>query len=207
MSTTMPTIVLATQNRNKAREFQEMLGDCYQVVTMGDASFTDTIDETAETFVGNAMLKARAVRDFLQKRGRQFIVVAEDSGLCVDALDDRPGVYTARYGGENCGEHEQRIKLLAELEGSANRRARFECALVCMLNETNETPPAVFIGQTFGEITTEESGENGFAFDKVFLSADLNKTFAEATPEEKDAVSHRGRAVLQLREYLDRALS
>ncbi len=206
MSTTLPPIVLATHNRDKVREFQEMLGDRYQMVTMSDVGFTGDIAETAETFIGNARLKAQAVHDFLQQRGRHFIVVAEDSGLCVDVLGGRPGVYTARYGGEGCDEHMQRMKLLEELEGKSNREARFVCTLVCIADDLGAEMPVEFVGHTFGEIATEELGENGFAFDQIFLSRDLGKTFAEATDEEKASVSHRGRAVAQLREYLEQAL-
>lgn len=203
---TIPAIVLATHNRDKAREFQEMLEGRFQVVVMNDVGFTDEIVETGETFVDNAQLKARAVYDFLRGRGRHFIVVADDSGLCVEGLDGRPGVYTARYGGEGYTHHEQRLKLLDELGNAENRKAWFECALVCLMESEDGLVSPTFVGRTYGAITTEERGEHGFAFDQVFFSDDLNKTFGEATAEEKDSVSHRGRAVAQLRQYLERNL-
>lgn len=202
---TIPPIVLATHNRNKVQELQTMLSDQYQVMTMGDVGFHEEIAETSETFVGNAILKAVAVYDFLQQRKRKYIVVAEDSGLCVEALGGRPGVYTARYGGKDCNDSEKRQKLLAELEGEEHRAAQFVCALACLPADSNKL--VYFTGETQGKITTEERGEHGFAFDKVFYSDVLGKTFAEATQAEKDSVSHRGDAIRQLREYLEKHFS
>ncbi len=206
MSTTFPAIVLATHNRNKAQEFQEMLSDKYQILTMGDVGFKEDIVESEETFAGNALLKAMALCEFLRARGRHYIVVADDSGLCVEALGGRPGVYSARYGGDDCDDHARCQLILQEMDGVTERKATFTCALVCIIDIEHPADYSLFIGNTAGSITTEERGERGFAYDPIFFSDELGKTFAEATAEMKDAVSHRGNAIRQLREYLETTL-
>lgn len=196
----MQTIILATHSDYKTREFQALLPK-YQVIPMREIGFKKDIAEPGKTFAENALIKARTIKDFLrQRRDPGYIVVAEDSGLCVDALGGRPGVYTARYGGTDCSEHGQRQQLLSELDGITNRSARFECFIACFV-----PGGALFTttGVTCGRITESERGQNGFAFDHIFESTDLGKTFGEATPAEKDSVSHRARAITQLREYLE----
>lgn len=205
MSTTFPAIVLATHNRNKAQEFREMLSDKYQVLTMGDVGFKEDVAETEDTFAGNALIKAMALCKFLQERDRHYIVVADDSGLCVEALNGRPGVYSARYGGDGCDDHTRCQLVLQEMDGVAKRRAIFTCALVCIVDIRHPAEYSLFVGNTTGSIATKECGAHGFAYDPIFISDELGKTFAEATTEMKDAVSHRGDAIRQLREYLETA--
>ena len=195
------TIVLATKNPNKAVEFKALLPE-YNVVTMSEIGVDIDIEETGTTFAENAELKARALKDQLQTREQQnYIVVAEDSGLCVDALGGRPGVFTARYLADICkDDHEQRLALLVEMSGQDNRAARFMCVIACIL------PSGTYFTEldiTQGRISRSERGENGFAFDQIFESDELGKTFAEATPEEKDSVSHRGRATARFRAHLN----
>ncbi len=194
------TIVLATKNIHKVSELQAMLPECH-VCAMSDIGVDLDIEETGTTFFENASTKAMALRKHLMNTNRQdYIVAAEDSGLCVDALDGRPGVYTARYHSDTCkNDHEQRMALLAEMKGQPNRTARFVCVLTCILpSGTMYTAD----GATEGVITTAERGRNGFAFDQIFESKELGKTFAEATPAEKGSVSHRGRAATQLCAFL-----
>lgn len=195
----MQTIILATHSRYKVQEFQELMPG-YQIVPMSEIGYKDDILEPGKTFEENALIKARTIKEYLStRRDPGYIVVAEDSGLCVDALDGRPGVYTARYGGADCSGHNQRMTLLGELEGITDRTARFECFIACFL-----PGGALFTatGITLGTISHTERGENGFAFDQIFVSDELGKTFGEVTPAEKNRVSHRARAIAQLRAYL-----
>lgn len=192
----MNTIILATHNRNKVAEFQRMLPD-YQVSCMSDLGINDEIPETGTTFTENALCKAEALLKLLNQRRRDvYIIVADDSGLCVNTLGGKPGVYTARYCGEDTPYSDKRAALRKELEGASDRSASYQCSVVAFL--PGHQRPLISQGIVQGEITREERGENGFAFDSIFLSAELNKTFGEATNEEKDSVSHRARAIRDL---------
>lgn len=190
----MKTFVLATSNQNKLKEFQQILPD-WEIKTLKEIGFDQEIEETGETFEENAMIKAEAVRAYLRQKGLDYIVVAEDSGLCVDALDGAPGVYTARYAGEH-GDYRANIdKLWRELAGKESRTAYYICVLAILYPDGERK---VYIGKTEGEIIDEERGANGFAYDVVFYSKELHKTFGEAEDEEKNQISHRARAIKQL---------
>lgn len=190
----MKTFVLATSNQNKLKEFQQILQD-WEIKTLKEIGFDQEVEETGETFEGNAMIKAEAVRAYLRQKGLDYIVVAEDSGLCVDVLDGAPGVYTARYAGEH-GDYRANIdKLWRELAGKESRTAYYICVLAILYPDGERK---VYIGKTEGEIIDEERGANGFAYDVVFYSKELQKTFGEAEDEEKNQISHRARAIKQL---------
>lgn len=190
-------IILATSNRHKLSEYQKILSD-YQIITLPGIGFTDEIEENGRTFTENAMIKARAIYDSLAKP--DCIIVAEDSGLVVDALDGAPGILSARYAGGHGNDVANRVKLLQELSGKT-RDAKFVCAIAIIYPDGHNES---VIGETFGEITATEQGDGGFAYDSIFFSQDLNKTFGEASEEEKNRVSHRGRAIKQLRERLEK---
>ncbi len=181
------SVVAATGNVHKLKEIREILKD-FNVISAKEAGFSEEVEETGETFLENAFLKARAV---VQKTGKA--VLADDSGLCVDALGGTPGIYSARYSGGDSAKN--RELLLKNLSGKTNRSAHFECAVALVFPDGREYHA---IGKTYGTITQEERGENGFGYDSLFFSDDLQKTFAEADDEEKNAVSHRGRALTQL---------
>lgn len=190
----MKTFVLATSNQNKLKEFQQILQD-WEIKTLKEIGFDQEVEETGETFEENAMIKAEAVRAYLRQKGLDYIVVAEDSGLCVDALDGAPGVYTARYAGEH-GDYRANIdKLWRELAGKESRTAYYICVLAILYPDDERK---VYIGKTEGEIIDEERGANGFAYDVVFYSKELQKTFGEAEDKEKNQISHRARAIKQL---------
>lgn len=190
----MKTFVLATSNQNKLKEFQQILQD-WEIKTLKEIGFDQEVEETGETFEENAMIKAEAVQAYLRQKGLNYIVVAEDSGLCVDALDGAPGVYTARYAGEH-GDYRANIdKLWRELAGKESRTAYYICVLAILYPDGERK---VYIGKTEGEIIDEERGANGFAYDVVFYSKELQKTFGEAEDEEKNQISHRARAIKQL---------
>ena len=183
-------IVLASNNEHKIKEFKEMLPN-YNVLSLKEIDYTEDIEETGETFEENALLKAKTIHDYLQKEHPDYIVIADDSGLCCEALDGAPGVYSARYSGEHGNNEANRKKLQEELKNK-DRKAYFNCTIVVYYPDDTHK---VFVGKTYGTITKDERGDKSFGYDCIFLSDDLNKTFGEATEEEKNSVSHRGRAI------------
>ena len=192
----MRQIVFASNNSHKLRELREILGEGFEVLGLADIGCHDDIPETAETFEGNALLKARFVKEHYG-----YDCFADDSGLEVDALGGAPGIYSARYaGGEGHDSAANNARLLRELDGITDRRARFRTAIALLIGDD---APRYFNGSVEGTILTEEHGAGGFGYDPLFRPLGWDKTFAEATPEEKNAVSHRGRAVRELASYLE----
>ena len=192
----MKKIILATKNQHKLAEFRNMLGG-YEVLSLTDIVFEGDVAETGKTSTENAKIKALAIRDFCANKGIDIPVIADDSGLFVNALGGEPGVNSARYAGDH-NDEANRQKLLANLKGAIDRTAYFECA-ICYASKSDIR---LFVGRTYGEITTSKIGDESFGYDCLFYSADLQKTFGEATAEEKDAVSHRGKAAESLKSWL-----
>ncbi len=187
-----PTIiVLATRNKGKIKEFQEILKD-YPVELKSLADFGPIPEavEDGETFDDNAYKKALFTAKVLG-----LPAISDDSGLCVEALDGRPGVYSARYAGENATDQDNIAKLLQEMEGESNRKAAFECVISIAVPAG---PALTYEGRCEGEITTEQHGEGGFGYDPVFYYPPFGKTFAEASMAEKNQISHRGKALAQV---------
>lgn len=195
----MELIVLATTNRDEVREFQELLGDGYQVASLTDVGFTGELEEGTKTFRGNAQLKVKAAREYLDSIGRPYVVLAESSGLCVTALHGQPGLKTAQFGGEELDDQGKRDLLREKLADEEDRSAMYKCVLILTLADGRSY---VEEGETHGAIIDEERGEYGFAFDSIFYSNDLQKTFGEATSEEKNEVSHRARALKKIMAHL-----
>lgn len=186
----MNRLVAATHNGNKLREFREMLPG-WEI--SGDSP---DVEETEATFAGNALLKARACA--LRNRGAW--ILADDSGLCVDALDGAPGVRSARYAGGDGDTAANNALLLANLAGAADRSAHFSCAIALISPEGRER---IFEGRCDGRIAEAPTGAGGFGYDPLFLPDEApGKTFAELPPEGKNAISHRGRAVAAAVEWL-----
>ena len=179
-------LVVASGNAHKLREIAEIFTD-FEVVSQKEMGFTDEVAETGKTFAENALIKARAAANALGT-----VALADDSGLCVDALNGAPGIYSARYCGKHGSDAENRAVLLKNLQGVADRSAHFTSAIALVYPNGKEL---VAEGHTYGKILHEEKGEGGFGYDCLFESDDLKKSFAEATAEEKNAVSHRGRAL------------
>lgn len=188
-------IVVATKNSNKIKEISEIFEPLgFQVVSQTEAGIDIDVEETGDTFEKNARLKAKAVAMICDD-----YVLADDSGLCVDALDGRPGVMSARYAGEGASDTHKIIKLLGEMENKTDRRAKFVTSMVFIFPDGSEI---VTTGEVHGKIAFSPEGENGFGYDPIFISDELKKTFAMATAEEKNSVSHRGRALKALYERL-----
>lgn len=190
----MKKIILASNNKHKIEEFREMFPDC-EVLALKEIGFTDDIVEDGKTFEENSLIKAQAVMKFLKKKGENASVIADDSGLCVIALNGEPGINSARYSGDH-DDAKNRKKLLEKLSGCKERKAYFNCTLVELYPSGDYL---VAVGNTWGEITEEERGDNSFGYDCLFFSDELGKTFGEATSEEKNSVSHRGRAIEKLK--------
>lgn len=188
-------IVAATTNKGKIREFQEILSELgYEVVSMHDEGIDVEVEETGSTFSENALIKARAVALLCNHP-----VIADDSGLCVDAMDGAPGIYSARFAGEDATDYDRNVKLLETLEGEENRKAQYVAAIAYISPDGEEITTEGIIE---GEILTEEHGTGGFGYDPLFWCTEIKKCFGEATPDEKNAVSHRGRALKKLCEIL-----
>jgi len=186
-------LVFATNNVHKAAEISRMIKGM-RVITMHEAGVEADIPETADSLEGNARLKANFL---FAKTGLNCF--ADDTGLEVEALGGRPGVHSARYAGPENNADRNMDKLLQELEGQSNRKARFRTVIVLILNG-NEY---IFEGEAEGVICKEKSGTGGFGYDPVFFSTERNKTFAEMTSDEKNEISHRGRATQKLIAFLE----
>lgn len=188
-------IVLATGNKGKVREFKGLLGGMFGgIVSLNDLTSPPEVIEDGDTFRENAIKKARAIAAY-----SGMPALADDSGLEVDALGGRPGVYSARYAGEGATDGDNITKLLSELEGADNRRARFVCFLALVTPEGKEITAE---GSCEGVILTEPRGEGGFGYDPVFFLPEYNKTMAEIPAELKNKISHRARACESLARLL-----
>ena len=190
----MYKLVFATNNAHKLGELRKMLAGRFCVVSLADIGCHDDIPEDADTFEGNALAKAQWV---LERYGLDCI--ADDSGLEVDALGGAPGIHSARYAGAGHDDAANNAKLLSELAGAADRSARFR-TVIALVRKDHE--PMFFHGTVEGTILNAPQGDAGFGYDPLFVPQGWSKSFAEASPDEKNAVSHRGRAVRELCKYL-----
>ncbi|HEX3035627.1 MAG TPA: XTP/dITP diphosphatase [Thermodesulfobacteriota bacterium] len=192
----MKEIVLATRNIGKVKELTALLGNVVEKVTsLRELNSVPDIVEDGDTFRMNALKKARLISKATQK-----ITLADDSGLEVDGLGGRPGVFSSRYAGENASDKDNIRKLLKELNGIGDRKARFVCNLALVFPNGEEI---VVEGICEGVILEKPRGEGGFGYDPVFLLPDINKTMAELATEEKNLISHRSRAVRALVMYIN----
>lgn len=190
------TLVVATGNKHKLQEIQAIFKDV-RVVSAREAGYLGDTEETGATFEENAIIKARAAAEALN-----LPALADDSGLCVAALGGAPGIYSARYAGGHGDDKKNREKLLAELGDEKNRAAYFRSAAALCFPQSMGGKTVTATGDTHGRILTREEGENGFGYDCLFYSDDLCKSFGVASAEEKNAVSHRFRALTALKEKL-----
>lgn len=193
----MKEIIIATNNKNKIREMKEKLARFdINVISQSEAGIEIDVEETGTTFKENAELKATAIYNMIKKP-----VIADDSGLCIDYLNGAPGIYSHRFAGEDATDADRIKKVLEELDGvpDEKRTARFKCC-VCYIDKNGEKH---FFEETAeGIIGYEPRGTNGFGFDPIFHFEGGERTFAEFSPEEKNAVSHRGKAVARFVDYI-----
>ena len=190
----LPTLVFATNNQHKIDEAQDIVKGKLKLISLKEAGVDIDVDETETTFRGNAWLKAQAVWELTG-----LPCVADDSGLCVEALGGEPGVYSSRYAGEAGNHTKNNEKLLCEMLEKADRRAFFTTVL-CLVGL--EDTPIYIEGRVNGVILTEIQGRDGFGYDPLFCPDGDNRSFAEMSAAEKNAMSHRGRAFQSLMEYL-----
>lgn len=188
-----PKILFGTNNPHKLREIREILGSEYNVLSLADVGLDLDVEETEPTLEGNAILKVEAFA-----KAAKLACFADDTGLEVDALDGAPGVISARYAGPDCSPDDNIDKLLGELAEQNNRAARFRTVVAYHKDGQN----LCFEGQVEGAILQSRQGEGGFGYDPVFQPIGHTLSFAEFTPADKNAISHRGRAVRKFADYL-----
>lgn len=189
-------LILATNNKHKLKEVREILSP-HKITVYGlnDLNLKPKdVEENADTYAGNALIKAKSIQELTT-----MPIIADDSGLEIEAMNNQPGLHSARFA-EQYGGHENAIKVILEnLKKKDNRNARFVCDII-LLNEGDK--PLLFEGIVPGHIAEEPYGEGGFGYDPIFIADELNKTYAEMTQEEKNKVSHRGKALKKLLTYL-----
>jgi XTP/dITP diphosphohydrolase len=186
-------LVFATNNQNKVNEIKSLLGEGVEILSLKDIGCDEELPETQETLEGNALQKARYVAD-----NYNVNCFADDTGLEIESLNGAPGVYSARYAGENCVAEDNMTKILSELEGKENRRAKFRTIVALILKGEEHS----FEGKIDGSITDSKSGSDGFGYDPIFQPNGFDITFSEMSMAEKNAISHRGKAVAKLVEFL-----
>ncbi len=198
----MPRIIFATGNMGKMREIREILKDFdVEVLSMKEAGVEVDVEEDGSTFMENSFIKARAIAKKCRENGYEDIVLADDSGLVVDALGGEPGIYSARYMGEDTSYTIKNANIIERLAGvpDEERTARFVCAIACVLPDGGELEAE----ETYeGRIGYEEKGEHGFGYDPIFYLPDRGCYSAELDPELKNEISHRGKALRKMRQLL-----
>lgn len=196
------TLIIATKNSGKAKEFEYLFEKRgFQIKTLLDFPELDDVEETGTTFEANALLKAETIANELNT-----LVIADDSGLCVDALGGMPGVYSARFAGEQKKDSSNNAKLLAELGelDSHDRKAAFHCALAVAYPGKDSL---VVFGKVDGEIASYPMGDHGFGYDPLFYLSEYDKTMAQLSKEEKNKISHRANALKELDKHFDEWLA
>lgn len=186
-------LVFATNNKNKIKEIKQLLNNSIDLLSLEDIDCMEDIPETADTIKGNAIQKAQYV---YEKYG--FNCFADDTGLEIEALNGEPGVYSARYAGEQKNANDNMDKVLKKLEGISNRNAQFKTVIALIINGKT----TCFEGTIKGDVTTTKSGSEGFGYDPIFKPEGFNITFSEMKLDEKNKISHRGRATQKLINYL-----
>lgn len=197
----MHTMIVATQNKGKLREFKEIFPDL-TILSMAEAGVTPEIVEDGTTFEENALIKARAVYEALGEKVKGCIVIADDSGIEIDYLDKAPGVYSARYLGEDTPYSYKNQVIMDKLSAAKEeeRTARYVAAIAVVLEDGSEK---VLRDTVEGAIAHAAAGEGGFGYDPIFYVPSYHKTMAELTPDEKNAISHRGKALRAMKEWMD----
>lgn len=194
----MKRLIVASNNAHKLKEIRQILGDRFEVLSLKDVGLEIEVEETGSTFEENALIKAKAVYEL-----SGMYALSDDSGLCVDCLGGAPGVYSARYSGEGANQESNNKLLIENMRGTTERGAKFVSSVVLYFGDNNYICGK---GEVYGKILEAPKGNNGFGYDPLFFSSDLNKTFAEASDDEKNSVSHRKRALEDLINNLQEVL-
>ena len=200
------SLIFATGNKGKMNEIREIMSDSVPVLSMAEAGVGTDVEEDGNSFMENSFIKARAVARTCKEKGiDDAIVLADDSGLVVDALNGEPGIYSARYLGEDTPYSIKNAKIIERLNGVSDedRTARFVCAIACVMPDGREySAEATYEGA----IGYEERGEHGFGYDPIFYLPDRGVYSAELDPDEKNRISHRGKALRMMKEILSEIL-
>ncbi|MBR5456013.1 MAG: non-canonical purine NTP diphosphatase [Bacteroidaceae bacterium] len=186
-------LVFATNNKHKLQEVRDIVGDRVEILSLNDIDCHDDIPETADTLQGNALIKARHI---YEKYGMDCF--ADDTGLEVDALNGEPGVYSARYAGNECDSEANMLKLLHNLTGKSNRKAQFRTVIALIINGEEK----LFNGIVKGTISEDKMGNSGFGYDPIFIPEGFSESFAQMGSDMKNSISHRYRATEQLNNFL-----
>ena len=186
-------LVFATNNKHKLEEVRAIVGDRVEILSLNDIDCYDDIPETADTLQGNALIKARYIHEKYN-----VDCFADDTGLEVEALNGEPGVYSARYAGEECDSQANMHKLLENLTGENNRKAQFRTVIALIIKGEEK----LFNGIVKGKISREKMGNSGFGYDPIFIPEGFSQSFAQMSSEMKNSISHRYRATEQLSNYL-----
>ena len=189
----MKDLIFASNNMHKLEEVRSMLGVKYNIISLKQIGYNQEIPENQNTLQGNALQKARVIYEHYHKD-----CFADDTGLEIEALEGRPGVYSARYAGEHCSFEDNMQKVLTEMQHQQNRKACFKTVIALILNGKEY----LFEGRVDGVILREKHGKDGFGYDPVFLPDGFDVSFAEMSLEQKNAISHRGRAIAKLADFL-----
>ena len=188
-------LIISSNNKNKINEIKKLLSSLdINVLSLSDINFNEEILETGSTFSQNSYIKAKTIFDKYH-----MPVIADDSGLEVEALGGKPGVYSHRYAGEDCNDTANNLKLIEELNGVLNRNANYTCD-ICYINKDGQVKHST--GKCYGLICNNPKGENGFGYDPYFYIESLGKTMAELDMDEKNKISHRAKALNQLKELI-----
>lgn len=193
MKKNLPKIVFATNNPHKLEEARAVAADYLQILSLSDIGCHDDIPETADTLEGNALIKARWVKEHYG-----YDCFADDTGLMVEALQGAPGVYSARYAGPECSPRDNIELLLKNMNDISKRDAKF-VTVIALIKDGEEH---IFSGEVDGIIATEPHGDSGFGYDPIFIAKESGITFAEMSPEAKNAISHRGRAMREFTKFI-----
>ena len=189
----MQKVLIGTNNKGKVKEYKFFLSNYFHVLTPSDIGINFDVAETGSTYEENSLLKL----EFLRRKDLNMAILCDDSGLEIESLNNEPGVFSARYAGEDCSDQDNIDKVLRNLNGKKDRKAKFIC-VVSFFWDKFSSFPRIFRGECHGSIIENQSGNSGFGYDPIFYYENLSKTFANLSEDEKNKISHRAMAMKEL---------
>ncbi len=189
----MQNVLIGTNNKGKLKEYKFFLSNHFNILTPSEIGINFDVAETGTTYEENSLLKL----EFLRRKDLDMAILCDDSGLEIESLNSQPGVFSARYAGEDCSDKDNINKVLANLKGKKDRKAKFVCVISFFWDKFSSYPK-LFRGECHGTILENESGDSGFGYDPIFYYENLSKTFANLSEDEKNKVSHRAMAMKEL---------